>query len=681
MHQIGVGVLGPVFRTYDPAADRLVAVKAFHLDLTPEQAAGFVKALTGIVNVGLSHPAIIAPIAAGIEDGVPYLAQEYVAAESLGVALRHYAPAPAERALPFIIQVGEAIDAAHELGVTHGALHLRDIFVTPEEARTTGFGIVHALETVGLRGPIRRPYAAPELIAGRPWAGDADRFALASIAYELLTGKRAAGSGQQVTERLGTIPDVDDPEALREVFAIALGDAPESRFSSAAGLVVALRTAIGVEVDPGAFARQWPPDGASASVVSVAAGGEETISDLLANLDLHPVAEVTLSADPVAGDDQEARSDDAEVTLAADPAFDDAGRDPFPSEPVAVAAETDEYGTLEQPMLGVFDGDAAADGGDPYGLDDERDDLDDEDDLDVAPASPWSPRAMAPIALAIAVGTLAAYVVWLGIGSWGDETVTDELAAEAVVADAGDERTGSVPAAAAGSRDERGQEWSGATVAAAGADSVDVADTSRPTPLGVPPAQATAALPAEAVEAAWAARRRQAGSPAPPRTAPTETRGSGWLLVRTSPPGATVTIDGVNRGQTPLSLRDVPFGTHAVAISQTGFEERTREVNLSVDAAVVAVSVDLVPARAPGTTAAVQGATGSLFVDSRPPGARVLVDGRATGSTPVLLPDLAPGPHRVQIERDGYQIWTTTITVSGAERVRVAASLEAGASR
>ncbi|SVE58375.1 uncharacterized protein METZ01_LOCUS511229, partial [marine metagenome] len=38
MHQIGIGVLGPVFRTYDPESDRLVAVKAFSLDFLPEQA-------------------------------------------------------------------------------------------------------------------------------------------------------------------------------------------------------------------------------------------------------------------------------------------------------------------------------------------------------------------------------------------------------------------------------------------------------------------------------------------------------------------------------------------------------------------------------------------------------------------------------------------------------------------
>ena len=171
MHQVGVGVLGPVFRTYEPANDRLVAVKVFHLDITPEQVLALAAALQHLVDAGLSHPAIVSPIAAGVEEDTPYLAQEFVTAESLDVAMRHYAPATVETALPFIQHLAEAIDAAHGHGIVHGGLHLRDIFVTPQEAFATGFGVVAALESIGLKGPIRRPYTAPEIIAGRAWGG------------------------------------------------------------------------------------------------------------------------------------------------------------------------------------------------------------------------------------------------------------------------------------------------------------------------------------------------------------------------------------------------------------------------------------------------------------------------------------------------------------------------------
>ena len=102
--------------------------------------------------------------------------------------------------------------------------------MTPELARVTGFGVVSALDRVRLRGPLRRPYTAPEQIAGAEWGPAADRFALAAIAYELLTGKRVAGTGEQVTDRLADDGSgVRDVRSLTRLFAGALADTPERR--------------------------------------------------------------------------------------------------------------------------------------------------------------------------------------------------------------------------------------------------------------------------------------------------------------------------------------------------------------------------------------------------------------------------------------------------------------------
>ena len=166
LHQIGIGALGPVFRTYEPTRDRLVAVKVFRLDITPEQAQLLADELAIASDAGLFHPSIVEPIAAGVEGTVAYRAEEYVAAESLDAAIRHYAPASLDKALPFLTQLAGAIDFARTAGIGHGSLHLRDIFVTPEEARASGFGVVESLERMGLRAPVRRPYSAPERIAG-----------------------------------------------------------------------------------------------------------------------------------------------------------------------------------------------------------------------------------------------------------------------------------------------------------------------------------------------------------------------------------------------------------------------------------------------------------------------------------------------------------------------------------
>src|SRR6185503_2107247 len=218
LHQIGIGTLGAVFRTYEPARDRLVAVKVFRLDIVPEQAQALADALQRAAQASLFHPSIVEPIAAGVEGTLAYRAEEYVAAESLDVAMRHYAPAPIEKVLPFITQLAGAIDFARAAGIGHGGLHPRDIFVTPDEARATGFGVVEALEQVGIRAPVRRPYSPPERIDGGAWGTPADVFSLAAITFELLTARRPAGTGAQI----GALPEGGRSEALHAVLARAM---------------------------------------------------------------------------------------------------------------------------------------------------------------------------------------------------------------------------------------------------------------------------------------------------------------------------------------------------------------------------------------------------------------------------------------------------------------------------
>ena len=221
LHQIGVGALGPVFRTYEPTRDRLVAVKVFRLDVTPEQARALADELARAADAGLFHPSIVEPLAAGLEGTVAYRAEEYVAAESLDVAMRHYAPATVDKMLPFITQLASALDFARAAGVGHGALHPRDIFVTPDEARATGFGVVDALERLGLRAPVRRPYSPPERIAGQPWSTPADVFSLGVIAFELLTGRRPSGLGAEMGPLTGASLGEREDE-VRAVLARAM---------------------------------------------------------------------------------------------------------------------------------------------------------------------------------------------------------------------------------------------------------------------------------------------------------------------------------------------------------------------------------------------------------------------------------------------------------------------------
>src|SRR5262249_44871104 len=154
-------VLGPVFRTYDPQHDRLVAVKAFRLDIPPQTVARLAEALRRLVDRAVDPSAVVRVIDAGLEGTSAFIAIEYASAESLDVAPRPLAPAPIDRALPLLTEAARAIDAAWATGLGHGALHPRDLIVPGDGdgLHMTGFGIVSALESIGEKAPVRRPYA------------------------------------------------------------------------------------------------------------------------------------------------------------------------------------------------------------------------------------------------------------------------------------------------------------------------------------------------------------------------------------------------------------------------------------------------------------------------------------------------------------------------------------------
>ncbi|HXH06774.1 MAG TPA: PEGA domain-containing protein, partial [Vicinamibacterales bacterium] len=127
------------------------------------------------------------------------------------------------------------------------------------------------------------------------------------------------------------------------------------------------------------------------------------------------------------------------------------------------------------------------------------------------------------------------------------------------------------------------------------------------------------------------------------------------------------------RGTTPLLLRNLPPGTYALRVVRAGYRPQTARVVLPAQAAErdVLFRLEEIPRPRPaGVT------TGSLYIDSRPRGARVLVDDRFVGATPVQVAALPEGPHRVRLELDGHRIWTTTANVVAGQVVRVSGSLE-----
>jgi hypothetical protein len=68
--------------------------------------------------------------------------------------------------------------------------------------------------------------------------------------------------------------------------------------------------------------------------------------------------------------------------------------------------------------------------------------------------------------------------------------------------------------------------------------------------------------------------------------------------------------------------------------------------------------------------------TGSVFVDSRPQGARIVIDGKMVGTTPARIPEVGIGSHVVRLELADHRIWTVATRVAAGEETRVTGSLE-----
>jgi serine/threonine-protein kinase len=640
--------LGPLFRAYEPERDRLVAVKLFTLDLPPERVHELVAEFERLIDTALAHDAIAAPLATGISGGSVYLAHEYVAAESLDVAIRAYGPAPVGDALRVAAQLAGALDFAAVVNVHHGALHPRDALLSPEETRLTGIGVARALERVGIAAPVRRPYSAPERIAGGPWDRRADIFSLAALVHELVWGRRITGAGAAAANSLTEIADGSLP-ALRSVFARALSEDPDARFATALEFAEALKNAF-----PNVAVVAPPPKGRPA---------REQREPLLP-LDGSQPAEVARDVSPaiVAADVAQPPSQGFGEPRRSSPgqlASGGGSSKPAPQTDLDLrAAEEARYADVEVAPAIVVDNLATT----VDTEDTEAKSLSGKDRSSVSSVVERSsasvpagllgagnaeprPSRTWPLALMLIFGVVAGLTI--GYLAWSRPDAVNRVAPPPAVA-------ANEPAPAP----PPGREFTESTV----------------------PAAAKETGPAPSPKPAESAIRN-------PQPAMRNVE-SGRLLVRSTPAGATVFVDGREYGQTPVAIRDLARGAHRLRLVRDGYAPAERRVVITEARPSQSLVVPLAAPRAtasrgtqstmpaPATPATMGRYAGDLVIESKPSGARVYIDNKLAGTTPLSLRHVGAGSHVVRLERDGYRRWSSSVRVVAAERNRVTASLE-----
>jgi tetratricopeptide (TPR) repeat protein len=297
--------MGDVYRAEDTVLDRTVAVKILAERYTADseiQQRFRREARAGARLSGDAHTVTVFDV--GEWYGRAFIVMEYLGGGTLAEALRQGIPPP-DQALGWLGQAAFSLDAAHAKGVVHrdikpgnlllderGSVYVADFGI----ATATGLDSLTATGTVlGTAG-----YLSPEQAQGQPATAASDRYALAVVAFELLTGSRPfeaeTPTAEAAAHAFAEVPSASErrpalPAAVDSVFRAALDKRPLHRYLTCSTFVSALSaacagadpasapTAVNVpsyadgRVHPHPVARRWSLVAAGVVVALLAGGG------------------------------------------------------------------------------------------------------------------------------------------------------------------------------------------------------------------------------------------------------------------------------------------------------------------------------------------------------------------------------------------------------------------------
>lgn len=257
--KIGTGGMADVYMATDLLLDRCVAVKILHSNFA-EDTEFIVRFRHEAQSAGkLTHPNIVGIYDVGNDQGVHYIVMEFVEGITLKQYIQSHPNMPIDMAVRIAIDIGSALEVAHENGIVHCDIKPHNILLTEAgKIKVTDFGIARAINSAtvidkkSILGSVH--YLSPEQAAGDKVTEKTDIYSLGVVLYEMLThhlpfeGETAVSIALQHMRGEVPRPTKLNPAIspmLEECILTALQKDPDKRYNSVSDFISELKMAQG----------------------------------------------------------------------------------------------------------------------------------------------------------------------------------------------------------------------------------------------------------------------------------------------------------------------------------------------------------------------------------------------------------------------------------------------------
>jgi serine/threonine-protein kinase len=598
--ELGKGAMGIVYKALDPMIGRTVAMKTMRMDVHGMEADEMLKRFQNEARAAgvLNHPNIVTIYDAGEQDGLFYIAMEFIEGVTLHSLILQNRVLPVDQVIDFSRQICAGLDQAHAHSVIHRDVKPANIMILPDNKtiKIMDFGIAKAGGGLTSAGQVLGTpnYMSPEQVKGRTLDGRSDLFSFGVMLYEMVTGEKPF-TGQNVTTIIykivneNPIPprelDVTIHPGLSAVITKALAKSPDERYQNGAELIKDLTNykAFGTATDSAMST------GAAASAAALNANA----SDKTVAFDSGAMAKMGSGSMPAS---------------------------PAPAAPVAAATPAAPVSAAASPALKAIDSTV---------------DLAKKKLAPAVAAAKKDPKkgALAGVALVVILALL-------GGGMYvRHRSAAQQAAAEEAQRQADLQKT---------AQDAQARVNQAIQNAPAPAVTEPAPDQPSATPAK-PAASANTKTPATTrpgTKPSPQVQQAKAGQPTPATAAPAQPQPSattGELQVSSNPAGAQLQVDGAIQQSSPFTFRNLTPGQHTVVISKTGFATETRRIDVAVGKTTpLVVNLNAVP-------------TSTITAASEPSGAHILIDGKDTGKVTPATVTVDPGAHKIILRKDGFR--------------------------